>query len=472
MKNHLILHLLTLPLITLLIPVPVGAADAEFCTDYVLVAISQYWRSVDAGCGFSGPRWNSDYKGQYEWCLSAHQWVAENETETRDRLLAECLAERSAPKEAEKNNKTKETLPADNADTTTLISTKTARETKKPVSKNSEKNALNKQLIEAVARNDIDKLLQLYEAGADLEYVTDDTELIKKYGMTYHLGQGVDIKGSGNVSVSGNTVNGIPQKTRPVSESLLSYAVSNGLVDAGLWLLQHSKKTISEQQRKQLKKKLLGNALIKAVKEKDSQSVKALLEKGAPVNYELEMNFGTPLYFAVQEKSIPLAKILLEHGANVNYTTNGGASMLNSVLDNVELLRLLLDHGADPDSAGETGDMVNYPLLQAIQGGHKKAVDLLLSKGANKEISSYDVPYPLHLATRNKQTAIVEALLNYGANPNIVYNTVSPGKCVEGVDNITALDEAVKVGDTRIITLLKRAGAKSGQEICNQETGK
>ncbi len=468
MKKYSLFQNLTLWSALILFPVSVSAADTDFCTDYVLVAISQYWQSVDEDCGFTGSRWNSDYKGQYNWCITTHQWIAENETQTRERLLKECRANKaskssSAPPD---QNTVRDAARADSAKESPVASKHQIPKT--PTTNNkSDKTALNEQLLKAVADNDVVKLQQLYEAGADLQFVTDNPKLINRYGMSYHLGKGITIKGDGSTTVKGNVINHQPQQEKPVSESLISYAVANGLYDVGLWLLEHQKSEIPEKHRQSLKSELLGNALIAAVKKKDTQTLQTLINKDAPIDYELGMNFGTPLYFAVRDGNVQIAKLLLKKGADPKYSTNGGVNMLNYALKNIELLQLLLDHGADPDSNGESSETLSYPLMQAIKLGNIKAVDILLSKGANTEISGYDdVPYPLFLAITNNQIDIVETLLKHGANPNLIYNDVSPGECIENTVNITPLDEAEKTGNSEMIQLLKRSGAKHSKEIC------
>ena len=471
MKKYSPFQTLTLCSVLTLTSIPASAADADFCTDYVLVAISQYWQSVDEGCGFSGSRWNSDYKGQYDWCITAHQWVAENEMQARERLLKECRANNKAHNKSvtPEQDATEEdiTKPSINKTALTTADNQAPETTRAAAKKEDEKPSLNEQLLKAVADNDVVKLQQLYEAGADLQFVTNNPKLINRYGMSYHLGKGITIKGDGSTTVKGNVINHQPQQEKPVSESLISYAVANGLYDVGLWLLEHQKSEIPEKHRQSLKSELLGNALIAAVKKKDTQTLQTLINKDAPIDYELGMNFGTPLYFAVRDGNVQIAKLLLKKGADPKYSTNGGVNMLNYALKNIELLQLLLDHGADPDSNGESSETLSYPLMQAIKLGNIKAVDILLSKGANTEISGYDdVPYPLFLAITNNQIDIVETLLNHGANPNLIYNDVSPGECIENTVNMTPLDEAEKTGNSEMIQLLKRSGAKHSKEIC------
>lgn len=446
----------------------VRAADEEFCTDYVLVAISQYWQSVDEGCGLTGLRWSADYKGQYNWCLTAHRWVAENETQARERMLKECRENKAGKRDTDMRaadpgaiNESRVINEESNSKQLESTVTLGAGEEKDVTT-----TELNEKLLAAIAENNVERVKQLYDKGADLQFVTQNTELIKKFNMASRLGSGVTLQGDAPVSLQGNTVNGEPQAETPVSESLLSYAVSKGLLDVGLWLLEHDTSGLTKKRLQALKQDLLGNALIMAVKQKEKEKVQSLIEKGAPVDYELDMNFGTPLYFAVVDGNIELTKLLLEKGANPKYSTNAGENMLNFALGNVELLQLLLDYGADPDSNGESASAQSYPLIQAIKHGYSEDVELLLSKGANTEINDYDVAYPLLIAVQKGQEDSVKALLNHGANPNVIYNSVAPGKCADDLPNLVPLDEALKTGNEKIIQLLRQAGARTKNALC------
>ena len=63
-------------------------------------------------------------------------------------------------------------------------------------------------------------------------------------------------------------------------------------------------------------------------------------------------------------------KTLLAKGADSNYTTNGGQNMMNYSVENIELLTLLLEHGADPNNNGESAYSNNLPLAHAIKLGN------------------------------------------------------------------------------------------------------
>ena len=432
-----------------------SAADEEFCSDYVLIAISQYWQSIDQGCGYTGVRWSANYKGQFDWCLSAHQWVAENEMDTRAQLLEECRSAPSANHDAE--------ITDDNHSVN-----KTSSENK---------GDLNERLLHAVAKNDLEETKRLVAEGADIRFVTNDSALIKTLGMSSYSIKADNASKSSVLTSSKATVaklnnDNASSNDQDVglveSESLLSYASSKGLVDVGLWLLKQDEPLLTPKKKEGIRADLLGRALIQAVKSKDSEKVSEYLDKGASVNYELDQNFGTPLYFAVIQGDISLAKTLLEKGANLKYSTNAGKNMLSFALDKPKLLALLLDHGADPNSNGESPNIKDYPLIEAVKQGDASVVELLMSHGADANIYDYEVQYPLLQAIANQQVEIVEVLLEHKVDPNVVYNESSPGICAKNSGNIAPLSEAMKIGNSDIIMALREAGAKTVEEICKQ----
>ena len=78
-------------------------------------------------------------------------------------------------------------------------------------------------------------------------------------------------------------------------------------------------------------------------------------------------------------------------------------------------MQLLLDGGADPDSANCDGFT---PLHEAAWSGDVDAWKLLLDKGANPNCLSHIGWTPLHYAVWRGNTDLVQLLLNAGAEPN------------------------------------------------------
>ncbi len=69
------------------------AADDEkraFCTTYAEKAVRASEENRRKKCGYRGGRWNATYRGYFNWCMRNSEQAAENNTQTRARLLREC----------------------------------------------------------------------------------------------------------------------------------------------------------------------------------------------------------------------------------------------------------------------------------------------------------------------------------------------------------------------------------------------
>ncbi len=87
--------------------------------------------------------------------------------------------------------------------------------------------------------------------------------------------------------------------------------------------------------------------LIEATLAGNSEVVSRLLEQGTDPN--LVYNTNTALTYAARDGFTDIARLLIDHGANVNWIDGEGVTplILASFKDHIELVELLLAHGAD-----------------------------------------------------------------------------------------------------------------------------
>ncbi|KAI1199162.1 hypothetical protein F5X97DRAFT_297633 [Nemania serpens] len=142
-------------------------------------------------------------------------------------------------------------------------------------------------------------------------------------------------------------------------------------------------------------------------------TLRLLLQHGADL--EVRDQIGrTPLLWAATNCNIGLAKFLLGNKADVSAANNRGRTALHlSVESNDEehrdeMVRLLLNHGANPEA---TSDGAWTPLHNAAQSGHLSIVAILLTTSAKVNAELSNGMTPLHWAAFNGFESIVSLLL-------------------------------------------------------------
>ena len=105
-----------------------------------------------------------------------------------------------------------------------------------------------------------------------------------------------------------------------------------------------------------------------------------LVKNGADVNIRDE-DGGTPLLNAAYNNNFELVKFLVEHGADVNIkTVDGQTPLINAAgLGNFEMVKFLVEHGADVNVQNKDGIT---PLINAVFAGNVEVVKFLLRHGA------------------------------------------------------------------------------------------
>lgn len=181
-------------------------------------------------------------------------------------------------------------------------------------------------------------------------------------------------------------------------------------------------------------------ALHRAVGHGHTEIVILLLDHGALLDslYKIcDKDPGiTPLGIAVRNahySSYSIVQLLLDKGANVEHDAGGrwGTPLMLAVQSRqVDIARLLLDHGADPNTKSHSDTAANALdaafRLYACDLNILDTVQLLIKKGANIEAKNTNGESALCKAVGRGWIEAVSLLLECGADPNAVQETSEP----------------------------------------------
>ena len=169
----------------------------------------------------------------------------------------------------------------------------------------------------------------------------------------------------------------------------------------------------------------------------DLEFVKQCINQGLDINSTAPISGATPLDASIYGGHFHIFQYLLLAGSNVNAIGYEGGTMLMAAANQaqVEMLKILLEHGADPNLpspiTGETP--LHAAAAKGFAEGATKCVTILLEHGALPNVqaksgiqtSTYyrDIEVvgetPLHLAAAYGSSEMIQELLKHGADPSI-----------------------------------------------------
>jgi ankyrin repeat protein len=199
---------------------------------------------------------------------------------------------------------------------------------------------------------------------------------------------------------------------------------------------------------------------IAAAQDNNFEIVKLMVDRGADVNAADQLEGflftgggrATPLIEAAKTRDLRTVKFLLDHGARVNAEDHMGATALTeaSLRGSADIVRLLLQHGADPNHAVK--QFAATPLIFAAMRGSEPVLDLLISKGASVEARD---------ATGS--TALMWAVYSDNAGPAAAARLIAAGADVNAKNKLgeSPMTWAARRGETAMVALLRKAGVTS-----------
>jgi ankyrin repeat protein len=134
--------------------------------------------------------------------------------------------------------------------------------------------------------------------------------------------------------------------------------------------------------------------------------VRRLIGHGADLNAECRRSVWpnvtpTALHVALFNEHTPVARILLDHGANPDTPDTKGATALHLALEwprEVTAVELLLQYGADVNSRDKNG---RTPLHKAADKGILQIVEVLLNHGGDPHAQNDDGKTPIQLVNKH-----------------------------------------------------------------------
>jgi ankyrin repeat protein len=178
----------------------------------------------------------------------------------------------------------------------------------------------------------------------------------------------------------------------------------------------------------------------------NADSVQLLLEAGADPNIRNDAG-ATALLWAVDDRD--KTRLLLQAGADANARSNDGRTPLLSATSRVgsaEVVKLLLDHGANPSATAHSYRGSTTPLRQAADVGDAVVLKMLLDRGTKVKGTAL---FALIAALNANSPECVEQLI-LSAEPKAMSGSllqlVPPRGSPEGFGNTTLIKKVIAHG--------------------------
>ncbi|CAM9760384.1 unnamed protein product [Ectocarpus sp. 12 AP-2014] len=197
--------------------------------------------------------------------------------------------------------------------------------------------------------------------------------------------------------------------------------------------------------------------------------VEKLLAAGANGGIRANNDYS-PLEIAASSGDATIVKVFLDEDSSaVDATDNLGWTALhccatafedNSVGDNGDAVRVLLEAGADVDAKTTTANSCSTPLHIAVarRMAPTGTIRALLEGGANVNVRDEVNETPLHTACKNSSVTGVELLLVWGADEKLTDdNGHTPADVIGDSEKNGNNDEEIEVDNNRVRRMLARA---------------
>lgn len=270
-------------------------------------------------------------------------------------------------------------------------STSQVRHTAKKLPAILRSGGINKALHNAACAGDIQQIERLLSLGADLGVVVNEQTILSAAAeradletVTYLINQGADL-------------NAVDAK----HGCALASAAFAGKLDVMKYLILLGADSCQPSDR-------AGCPLSAAAAGGELSSIDMVLERGAPIDQDGGYE-GCPLVFAIWNDNLAAAKLLMDHGAEVNHAGGQHGNALCAAIIRLamgegqfELVKLLLERGANVNQLGRSGNALRTAASHADLPIMVDVVRLLLARGATVDTPG-QTSSALGLAKRQRQ---------------------------------------------------------------------
>ncbi|KAJ3530065.1 hypothetical protein NM208_g9489 [Fusarium decemcellulare] len=174
---------------------------------------------------------------------------------------------------------------------------------------------------------------------------------------------------------------------------------------------------------------ILPNLLLCAIRIREEEMVRVLLERGINPNVFHPVSHQSALHLAIFYGQDSIAQLLLDYGADPNTPSADILTPLRRVIKRdedlgISLVKMLIRAGANLNTPFFGGSMRfgrSTLLMDAAAEPDIALTELLLEAGADVNFFDTISGSALHLAVQRGSLGVVKALLRAGANPNIPF---------------------------------------------------
>ena len=216
-------------------------------------------------------------------------------------------------------------------------------------------------------------------------------------------------------------------------------------------------------------------ALWLACQYRQQEHITILLRKGSNPNF-VDNNGFTCLHAAlIGCCSKTIVSTLLDHGAHVNVTSkfNVTALILACQKRNKNIVNILLNAGADPNTADDKGATCIYYAIR--EGCSKDELETIVIYGADVNVTNKNNVTVLMIACEKGNKDAINVLLNAGADPNIadskgatcIYYAIREGCSKDVLETIVNHGTDVNVTNKYNVTALMLVCEKGNKDAIN-----